>query len=512
MSERVLTVTAPFRRLRWQLILSYTIVTIGALLVAVLILAGLTYSRLFMRNDLYTPADWQQASEENIVPFVQPFLASPSAMNSETISRLLNQARIVMLGRPIFQVGELDINTSISAEIQIVLVDTVGNLMALSSEQILPGTELGQAVDIDKMPGLAQPLAAALAGETDPDQLFVALNAGDAIFVTPIFDGPDNAGQVLGAAIIDYSALPTQRDVLSNALEAAGRAFLFFVIGAGVLGAIFGSITAGGLVRRFEKFSSTSDTWSQGDLTARIGDENDDEIGQLASKLDAMAARLETLLHRRQELAVAEERNRLARDLHDSAKQQAFAASGQIGAALALQERDPDQAKEHLLEAQKLVDRVRQELTDLILKLRPADLEDGGLPTALGEYAVAWAQQNDIEVDVQVSGDGRLPLDVDQALYRISQEALANTARHSGASTAGIRLVYSGDQVTLTVEDNGRGFDPGERHSGLGLHSMHERAELIGGRFQVKSAVGQGTQVTVAWNATGQNTPGGEDG
>jgi len=512
MSQKVQTLTAPFRRLRWQLILSYTIVTVGALLVAVLIVAGLIFSRLFLPNDLYTPADWQQATEENVVPFVQPFLGSQTATNSETVSRLLNQARIIMLGRPIFQVGELDINTSITAEIQIVLVDAAGNLVALSSDQILAGTQLGQPVDVDMMPGLAQPLASALAGETDPERLFVALNAGDAIFVTPIFDEPGSGGQILGAAIVDYSALPTQRDVLSNALAAAGRAFLFVIIGAGVLGAIFGSITAGGLVRRFENFSITSDTWSQGDLTARIEDENDDEIGQLAGKLDAMAARLEMLLRRRQEMAVAEERNRLARDLHDSAKQQAFAASGQIGAALALQERDPGQAREHLLEAQKLVDRVRQELTDLILKLRPADLEDGGLPAALGEYAVAWAQQNDIEVDIQVSGDGRLPLEVDQALYRISQEALANTARHSGASTAAIRLVYSEDQVALVVEDDGCGFDLDGTHNGLGLHSMRERAELIGGQFQVKSEAGQGTRVTVTWNAAGQNTLGGQDG
>jgi NarL family two-component system sensor histidine kinase LiaS len=427
------------------------------------------------------------------------------------VSRLLNQARIVMLGRPIFQVGELDINTSVSAEIQIVLVDATGRLVAFSNDQILPGTQLGQPIDVDEMAGLAQPLAAALAGETDPDRLFVAMNAGDAIFVTPIFDEPGDGDQILGAAIIDYSALPTQRDVLSNALAAAGQAFLLFVIGAGVLGAIFGSITASGLVKRFERFSATSDTWSRGDLAARIDDENDDEIGQLAAKLDAMAARLEKLLRQRQEMAVAEERNRLARDLHDSAKQQAFAASGQIGAALALQERDPKQAREHLLEAQKLIDRVRQELTDLILKLRPADLDDGGLPTALREYAVAWAQQNDIEVDVQISGDGRLPLEVDQALYRISQEALANTARHSGASAAQIRLAYSENQVSLVIGDNGRGFDPDGQSTGLGLRSMRERAELIGGRFQLQSAAGQGTQVTITWAAAEKKATGGQD-
>ena len=511
MSERVQTVTAPFRRLRWQLILSYTLVTIGALLVAVLIIAGLVFSRLFLPNDLYTPADWQQINDKNISPLVRPFLVLPE-VDDDVVSKLLDEARFVLLGRPIFQVGELDINTSISADIQIALVDASGNLVAASSGQILPGALPGQPLDAGKLPGLAHPLAAALAGETDPDRLFVALDDGDALFVTPIFDQSGSGDRVLGATIVDYSALPTQRDVLSNTLAAAGRAFLFFVIGAGLLGAIFGSITAGGLVKRFERFSATSDTWSRGDLAARINDENDDEIGQLAAKLDAMAARLEMLLRRRQEMAVSEERNRLARDLHDSAKQQAFAASGQIGAALAWQERDPAQAREHLVEAQKLVDRVRQELTDLILKLRPADLEDGGLPAALREYAVAWAQQNDIEVDVQIGGAGQLPLEVDQALYRICQEALANCARHSGASAASVRLVYADDQVTLTIDDNGRGFEPEQRHSGLGLRSMRERAELIGGRFQVKIEPGQGARITVTWEATGQAAAGGQHG
>ncbi|UCG24788.1 MAG: HAMP domain-containing sensor histidine kinase [Chloroflexota bacterium] len=511
MSERLHEVTAPFRRLRWQLILSYTIVTIGALLVAVLIMAGLLFSRLFPSDDRYTPADWQQIAGENIAPLVRPFLTTPS-VDEAAVSELLNQARVIMPGRPFFSVGELDVNTSISAEIHIALVDAAGHLVATSDEWVVPGARLGQPLDVESKPVLAQPLAPALAGETDPDQLFTSLGSGDAIFVTPIFNQPGSQETVLGAAVVDYSALPTQRDVLDNALAAAGRAFLFFVIGAGLLGAIFGSITAGGLVRRFERFSITSESWSRGDLSARVADDNRDEIGQLAGKLDAMAARLEKLLRRRQEIAVAEERNRMARDLHDSAKQQAFAASAQIGAALALEERDPAQAREHLQEAQKLVDRVRAELTDLILKLRPANLQEGGLPVALREYAVDWAQQNNIEVDVQVSGDGQLPLEVDQALYRVTQEALANTARHSGATTAGIKLAYDDGQVTLTIGDDGRGFNPKGDYGGLGLRSMQERAELIGGRLQVDSAAGEGTRITATWPAAGETVAGEQDG
>jgi signal transduction histidine kinase len=141
-----------------------------------------------------------------------------------------------------------------------------------------------------------------------------------------------------------------------------------------------------------------------------------------------------------QELAVFEERNRLARDLHDSAKQRAFALSAQLDAVHSLLRRDPAAAEVHLQRAEQVADHLRQELANLILQLRPPEMEHGGLPGALRRYAAEWSQQCNIAVEVQVSGERSLPPEVEHALFRIAQEALANVARHSQAESAQVLL------------------------------------------------------------------------
>jgi signal transduction histidine kinase len=144
-----------------------------------------------------------------------------------------------------------------------------------------------------------------------------------------------------------------------------------------------------------------------------------------------------------------------------------------------------------------LVDEVRRELTDLIHQLRPVALTDGGLADALREYAVDWMQLSSIEMAVQVQGERPLPLDVERSLFRIAQEALSNVARHSQAQSAELSLVYEADAVTLTISDDGRGFDTGSPRGGLGLRSMRERAEALGGTLIIESALEQGTCMRV---------------
>jgi NarL family two-component system sensor histidine kinase LiaS len=272
---------------------------------------------------------------------------------------------------------------------------------------------------------------------------------------------------------------------------------LFFTLFAGAMGTLFGSLTARGLVRRFGKLSESTNAWSRGDFSVFVDDPTGDELGLLAHDLNRMAQQLESLLDKRQEMSVMEERNRLARDLHDSAKQQAFAASAQLGAARALWQQNPEAAHTHLVEAATLVDEVRQELTHLIQELRPVALQGTGLATALRDYTCGWAKQNSIESEVLVKGERPLPLDFEQTLFRIAQEALANVARHSQARNAEISLAYDTRSITLTVADNGRGFDVSRKQAGLGLRSMHERAELLAGNLVIISTLGEGTQVSV---------------
>ncbi|HLF72926.1 MAG TPA: two-component regulator propeller domain-containing protein [Anaerolineales bacterium] len=203
------------------------------------------------------------------------------------------------------------------------------------------------------------------------------------------------------------------------------------------------------------------------------------------------------LFEQTKDLAVMEERNRLARDLHDSAKQKAFAALAQLGTARGVLNGNGNIATLHLSEAEDLVTEVIQELTFLVQEIYPIALQEKGLGTALREYIFEWENRNDTAVQFTTRNERRLPLDVEQAIYRVSQEALANVARHSHARRVDISLVYNGDSVQLSLSDDGCGFEAGLKSQGMGLRSIRERVSSIHGTVQIQSAPGHGTRILV---------------
>lgn len=203
------------------------------------------------------------------------------------------------------------------------------------------------------------------------------------------------------------------------------------------------------------------------------------------------------LFEQTKDLAVMEERNRLARDLHDSAKQKAFAALAQLGTVNGMLKIKADGIKPHLTEAETLVYEVIQELTFLIQEIYPIALQEKGLPTTLREYIFEWENRNDTVVNLSVQNERPLPLDTEQAIYRVIQEALANVSRHSQAKRVEVSLVYNTDSLQVTISDNGRGFDVNQKAKGMGFRSMRERIGSIRGTIQTQSAPGQGTRVIV---------------
>ena len=203
------------------------------------------------------------------------------------------------------------------------------------------------------------------------------------------------------------------------------------------------------------------------------------------------------LFEQTKELAVIEERNRVARDLHDSAKQKAFAALAQLGAVSGILKSDPSNAWSHLNEAENLVYEVIQELTFLIQEMYPMALKEKGLATTLREYIFEWENRNGVMINLAIQNARRMPLETEQAMYRMIQEALANVARHSQADLVNVSLVYNPDTVTLTVEDNGRGFNANHKAGGMGLRIINERAESIGGQACVESEPGKGTKILI---------------
>jgi signal transduction histidine kinase len=270
---------------------------------------------------------------------------------------------------------------------------------------------------------------------------------------------------------------------------------IYFLLLAILLGTVAGILISRNLTRRLNRIARAASAWSRGEFQVVIQDRSHDELGQLAGNLNSMAEQLKSLLSARQALAVVEERNRLARELHDSVKQQMFSSALLVRAARKLFPRDPEGAQQHLIQAEELSEQAQQELSSAIQALRPAVLEDLGLAMVLRDYARDWSRRVGIVVDVRVQGERTTPLQIEEALSRVSQEALANVARHSRASEVKIQLTWNEEEVGLSICDNGQGFDTARTvGTGLGLTSMRERVEALHGRLSISSSI-EGTTV-----------------
>ncbi len=488
-----------FQKLRWKLTLSYSAVTVSALLVIVLILGALLFSRVLLPVDMLdgaiTPTTWIQLVR-NDTPELFRYILSQEPIDTELISHILQESEFQVTFFDLLRVGDLELRLRTVGEASSLLLDTSGNLLGTSNTDFVSQDAVGQPLDTEILPGLDGPVKAALRGELNADLLFVTLEPNEQFyFAVPLVD--ETGQNVLGVAVIFIENLPTENDVFSNTLTLLGRSALILLFATGLVGMYFGYLTAKGMVNRLQHASDVTDAWSQGDFSEFIEDPVNDEIGKLGQHLNRMALQLKNLLVRREEVAVLEERNRLARDLHDSAKQQALAASFQIGTALTLYDRDPKTARGHLQEAERLVDGVREELTDLITELRPQDLEKKSPGEILSEYAIDWSHQHEFELEHDLQDDLPLSIGGKQTLLRILQEALANIARHSDGTHISIRLSSQGDEVVMVVKDNGKGFSPDEVRRGIGLNSMNERAESLGGSMELASAPGEGTSISV---------------
>ncbi|MEM7348231.1 MAG: histidine kinase, partial [Chloroflexota bacterium] len=381
---------------------------------------------------------------------------------------------------------------SFDATDKIIVIGADGTLLGSSPANLLGADAIGQSFDPESVPGVIGPLEAALAGTQNIERLYSVDSLGDQVVIAiPVWDRGDS--QVLGA-VIGIAELPTVWSITSESLPILGISLLLFTLLAVLTGTPFGYLAARGLVKRFDRLSEATQAWSLGDFSKAVDDSSEDELGQLAHRLNSMANQLQNLLDSRRQLAVVEERNRLARDLHDSVKQQAFAAAAQLDAVEALIGRDPDTASGHVREAIRLVDDLRRELTALIEELRPVHLQDKGLARALTDYLTGWSRQNEIKSEVLIQGERSIPSNVEQALFRIAQEALSNVARHSHATQVDILLTYNTNMITLTVSDDGQGIEVDDKNQGLGLLSMRERAASLDGQVIIENLSGQGTR------------------
>ncbi len=469
-----------FRRLRGKLTFSYTITSV----VTFLLLEVMVLSAVFVTLTLNTTAILETDMKQ------QATLASPyfihGAPDEETLTAWLQ----IVNGNIINQWP-----LSGSSPVFFTVINTQGQVLAsIGTHALAAHTAMQDYISSSE----AINVQAVLQDSHGKTSRVSREANGILVSITPIVS---TQGKIQGALLFKATP-PNSFFELFDLLRVIGFTGIIVTIIAAVAGLIFGYITARSITRRLQRLSDASDKWSRGDFSAVAEDNSTDELGQTAQRLNRMAEQLRNLLQARQELATLEERNRLARDLHDSVKQQIFAVGMQLGATKVLLKRDADAAEKRLDEAQKLVKQAQQELTSLIKELRPVALEGKGLVAALRELATQWAQQTDIVANVRVEepeGSQPVPLTVEEALYRVAQEALSNIARHSKATLVQMTLTIANEDVTLLIADNGQGFDASQQGRsgamGVGLLSMRERMKALAGDVSVESTPGKGTTV-----------------
>ncbi|MBI5668135.1 MAG: PAS domain S-box protein [Chloroflexi bacterium] len=214
----------------------------------------------------------------------------------------------------------------------------------------------------------------------------------------------------------------------------------------------------------------------------------------------AQALERARLIEEAKEKAALEERQRLARDLHDAVSQTLFAATTVAESIPRLWKNNPERGLEQLDQVVQLNRVAMSEMRILLLELRPENIVKTKLSDLCRHLTEALKGRKRIAVDCTVEGEeAAIPPEAHLALYRIAQESVNNIIKHSQATAVNIRLSYQAGRLILTIEDNGRGFDPDQPSGGLGLRSMRERAEALGATYQLTSRPGKGTQIRVEW-------------
>jgi signal transduction histidine kinase len=212
----------------------------------------------------------------------------------------------------------------------------------------------------------------------------------------------------------------------------------------------------------------------------------------------ALALENARLHERSRELSIVEERNRLARELHDAVTQKLFGVVLAAESGAALLERDVDGAGTQLALVRDLAREAMEELRSVIVHLRPAALESQGLAEALAKHVEVLRRVHRRKIELEVDGEAPVAAAIEGDVFRIAQEALHNALRHARAERIDVALRCAPDGIELTVSDDGAGFEPaaaGLRSRSLGLTTMAERARTAGGSLTIDSTPGAGTTV-----------------
>ncbi|MBO8156202.1 MAG: sensor histidine kinase [Bacillaceae bacterium] len=254
---------------------------------------------------------------------------------------------------------------------------------------------------------------------------------------------------------------------------------------------------------------------SQGRYSARmVGEKRGDEIDQINDKLSELAKKMQDQVRSLQRMAeeksdyakkahqaaTMEERQRLARDLHDAVSQQLFALTMMSQATVKLMDKNPVKAREQMEEIAQIALQAQTEMRALLLHLRPVHLSGETLQTGLEKLIDELKQKCQIEFNLELDEEIGLSQSKEEHLFRIVQEALSNILRHSSAEHVHVAVKRKSDEVSLYIQDDGKGFkvnDQIDNKTSYGLKSMKERTQELGGTFAIRSKVGEGTYIDI---------------
>lgn len=273
------------------------------------------------------------------------------------------------------------------------------------------------------------------------------------------------------------------------------------------------------LMRRVTRITRTSKAFADGDFQVRVDDMRQDEIGTLAQQFDTMADVLEQNIHTLRDLvqrnaelvqqvetsATQAERSRLSRDLHDSLAQRLFSLSFNASALADLaQKHQVTTIHENAQRIAQMAEAAQLDLRTLIVELRPSNQPTrNGLSEAMQSLCKEWQHLNNTPVECNLVLRGDIPAGLQDIIYRGAQEALNNIAKHAHAHHVSLTVLEGNNQITLSVTDDGIGFDTGKHQNGdgsvklgkLGLMGMQERARSVGGNIYIESDTQQGTTI-----------------
>ncbi|WP_232697777.1 HAMP domain-containing sensor histidine kinase [Brevibacillus daliensis] len=299
------------------------------------------------------------------------------------------------------------------------------------------------------------------------------------------------------------------------------------VVVASVVGLVSGYVAGNFIKKRIYNLNEAAMNLERGLLSYRAPDLGSDELGELAFQFNRLAAKWEGQVASLQRLsthnaelhdqvkiaAVTEERQRLARELHDAVSQQLFAIAMTTAAIKRLIEKNPDRAAQQIELVEEMAAGAQAEMRALLLHLRPATLQNKSLAEAVADLLQELKMKNTIAIHWEINMLTNLPSGMEDQLFRILQEALSNSLRHSRANSITVKLFTLHGQARLRIADDGVGFDPeGEKMTSYGLMTMKERVNDIGGTMEIYSSPGNGTQIEIRVPLLMDVQPKGADG